>query len=121
MNRTEKEAMSIEINASLKKCIETMSKMYPGVDIELQITKELMGKHAASIRQSEIDHFKNIAITSLGTDHEIQFDNAEMGFLQAALTDGKRAFKEFIESIPVESPICDDGTKMTNRGTEKKT
>jgi hypothetical protein len=116
-----KKAMSTEIKASLTEYIESMSKIYPGCDIELLITKELMEKHAAIIRKSEIDHFKNIAITSLGTDDEIPFDDAEMGFLRAALADGMQGFKEFIESIPVETPICEDGSKMSNRGSEKKT
>jgi len=121
MKKSKKEAMSTEIETSLRECIDSMSKKYPGHDIELLITNSLMKKHAASIRRSEIDHFKNIAITSLGTDHEIPFDDAEMGFLRAALADGKQGFKEFIESIHVEPPICDDGIKMTNRGIEKKT
>ena len=67
-----------------------------------------------------MDHFKKLAISSLGTDNEIKFDDAERGFLKAALADGKAGFKEFIESIPVEAPICDDGTKMRDCGIEKK-
>ena len=115
------DAISAEIKASLREYIESASEKYPGCDIELIITNELMKKHAASIRQSEVDYFKNLAISSLGTDHEISFDDAERGFLKASLIDGKQGFKEFIENIPVETPICDDGSKMNNRGSEKKT
>jgi len=115
------EAINTEIEKSLGEYIDSMSKIYPGCDIELLIINKLMKKHAASIRQSEVDYFKKIAISSLGTNHEISFDDAERGFLRASLIDGKQGFKEFIESIPVEAPICDDGSKMNNRGSEKKT
>ena len=114
------EAISAKIEQTLKEYIDSMSKMLPGCDIELLIMNKLMKKHAESIRQSEVDYFKKRAISSLGTDHEISFDDAERGFLRASLIDGKQGFKEFIESIPVETPICDDGSKMTNRGSEKK-
>jgi len=114
------EAISAEIEKSLRECIDSLSKIHPGCDIELLIMNNLMKKHAESIRQSEVDYFKKRAISSLGTDHEIPFDDAERGFLRAALIDGKQGFKEFIESITVEAPICDDGSKMSNRGSEKK-
>ena len=120
MKNSKKEAVDVEINEVLEKIIASLSEKYPEADIELLVNQSLMKKRGASVRQSEVDYFKEFAISSLGTDSEIKFDDAERGFLQAALADGKAGFKEFIESIPVESPMCDDGTKMINRGFEKK-
>jgi len=121
MKNSKNETMNAEIDETLSQTIASLSEKYPGYDIELLVTRNLLEKQGASIRQSEVDHFKKLAISSLGTDNEIKFDDAERGFLQAALADGRTGFKEFIESIPVEAPICDDGTKMDNRGIEKKT
>jgi len=78
-------------------------------------------ENSEGIRKSEVDYFKNLAISSLGTDGEIKFDDAETGFLKAALADGRAGFKEFIESIHADAPTRDDGLKMANRGYEKKT
>ena len=121
MNKTKKEAVDAEINEALAETIKSLSEKFPDDDIELLVTQNLMKKRGASIRQSEVDYFKEFAISSLGTENEIKFDDAERGFLKAALADGKTGFKEFMESIPVEAPMCDDGTKMVNRGIEKKT
>jgi hypothetical protein len=105
MKNSKKEVMNAEIDKGLEEYIESMSEKYPGQDIELIVTQNLLKKQGANIRQSEVDHFKKLAISSLGTDNEIKFDDAERGFLKAALADGKAGFKEFIESIPVEAPI----------------
>jgi hypothetical protein len=113
--------MNTEINEALQTTIKSLSEKYPGQDIGLIIARNLTQERGVRIRQSEVDHFKKLAISSLGTDNEIKFDDAERGFLAAALADGNAGFKEFIESIPVEAPLCDDGTKMLNRGYEKKT
>jgi len=40
--------------------------------------------------------------------------------LDASLLDGCQALKEIIEKIPVEVPLCNDGTKMKNQGIKKK-
>ena len=85
------------------------------------IINQSLKKRESEIRHSEIDNFKHHAISTLGTDQEIAFNDAEMGFLQASLADGRAGFKEFIESIPVEAPKCGDGTNMSNNGIQKKT
>lgn len=121
MKSAEKENMNAEIEKVLTDCIETVSKKYPGYDVELYMTKKLMEKRGKNIRQSEIEHFKKLAIGSLGKENEISFNDAEMGFLNAALAEGKKGFKEYIESIPVEVPLGGNGKKMSNRGNEKKT
>ena len=120
MKNSKNEVVDDKIDEALSQTIASLSEKYPGYNIELLVTQSLLKKQGASIRQSEVDHFKKLAITSLGADDEIKFDDAERGFLQAALADGRAGFKEFIESIPVEAPICDDGTKMDNRGIKKK-
>jgi len=112
------------LNQEIDKQIETAEALvaaYPGQDVELMIVQRLLKKRGAEIRKSEVDNFKQKAISSLGTDHEIGFNDAERGFLQAALADGRSGFKEFIESIPVDAPICEDGTKMVNKDNQKKT
>lgn len=124
MKNSKDAAMNADIENGFEEYIASMSKKYPGHDVELIVAQNyqnFMKKRGESIRQSEIDHFKKLAISSLGTDNEIKFDDAELGFLKAALADGRAGLKEFIESIPVDNPICDDGTKMENRGIEKKT
>ena len=109
MKKSEKEIIKNELNEALKEWITSMSEKYPGYDIEQCITKNLIEKRGSSIRQSEVDYFKGIAISSLGKENSISFDDAERGFLKAALADGKNGFKEFIESIPIESPTNKDG------------
>jgi len=124
MKNSKDAAINADIERGFEEFIASMSEKHPGRDIELLVAQNyqnFMKKHGARIRQSEVDHFKKLAISSLGTDNEIKFDDAERGFLKAALADGKAGFKEFIESIPVDKPICDNGTKMENRGIEKKT
>ena len=121
MKSTEKRAINQEIDKEIQKATMTLSTIYPGQDVELMIIQRLLKKRGTEIRHSEVDSFKQHAISSLGTDHEIAFNDAERGFLQAALTDGRTGFKEFIESIPVDTPECKDGMKMTNSGIQKKT
>ena len=96
MKNSKAEGMNKEINEALSKTIALLSEKYPGHNIELLVAQNLMNKRGASIRQSEVDHFKRIAMSSLGTDNEIKFDDAERGFLKAALADGKTGLKEFM-------------------------
>jgi hypothetical protein len=119
MKNTEK-TLNQEID-KIEKASSELSTIYQGQDVELMIIERLLKKRGAEIRHSEVDSFKQHAISTLGTDHEIKFNDAEMGFLQAALTDGRTGLKEFIESIPVNTPVCEDGTKMENSGIQKKT
>ena len=121
MKNTEEKSLYEEIDEQIEKAASVLSTTYPGQDVELMIIERLMKKRGTEIRRSEVDYFKKQAITTLGTDHEIGFNDAERGFLQAALADGRTGFKEFIESIPVVTPVCEDGTKMTNSGVQKKT
>ena len=121
MKNLRNEAVNAEIEEALATIASSLSEKYPEYNIEMLVAQKLMDKLGAGIRQSEVDYFKELAISSLGTDNEIKFDDAERGFLKAALADGRTGFKAFIESIPVEAPVCDDGTKMVNRGIEKKT
>ena len=120
MKNREKKALNQEIDEQIEKAISILSATYPGQDAELLIIQRLLKKRGGDIQRSEIDNFKQHAISTLGTDHEIAFNDAERGFLQAALTDGRSGFKEFIESIPVDTPINEDGTKMTDNGIQKK-
>ena len=120
MKNTEEKSLNEEIDEQVEKAA-VLSRTYPGQDVELMIIERLLKKRGTEIRHSEVDNFKKHAISTLGTDHEIGFNDAEKGFLQAALADGRTGFKEFIESIPVDTPVCEDGTKMANSGTQKKT
>jgi|GEM_PF-3663650 len=121
MKNTEEKSLNQEIDKQIEKAAVELATKYPGQDVKMMIMGRLLKERGAEIRRSEIDRFKEQAISSLGTVHEIAFNDAERGFLQAALTDGRTGFKEFIESIPVETPLCEDGTKMENAGTQKKT
>jgi hypothetical protein len=120
MKDTEKKALNQEIDKQIEKATSALSTAYPRQDVELMMIERLLKKRGTEIRRSEVDSFKKHAISTLGTDHEIEFNDAERGFLQAALTDGRTGFKEFIESIPVDTPVCEDGTKMANSGIQKK-
>ena len=120
MKNKEKKALNQEIDKEIEKATSALSTIYPGQDIELMVIERLLKKRGTEIRQTEVDTFKQHAISTLGTDHEIEFNDAERGFLQAALADGRTGFKEFIESIPVNPPLCDDGTKMSNNDIQKK-
>jgi len=120
MKNTEKKSLNQEIDEQIEKATSVLSRIYPG-DAELMIMQRLLKKRGEEIRRSEVDNFKQQAISTLGTDHEIDFNEAERGFLQAALADGRSGFKEFIESIPVEAPLCEDGTRMVDCGIQKKT
>jgi hypothetical protein len=59
-------------------------------------------------------------MSSLGTPEEMSFDDVERGFLRAALSDGMSGLKEYIENIPVETPVNSEGEKYRNNGKEKK-
>ena len=120
MKNTEEKALNQEIDKQIEKAAAELSTKYPGQDVKLMIIERLLKERGTEIQRSEIDRFKEQAISSLGTDHEIAFNDAERGFLQAALSDGRMGFKEFMESIPVETPLCEDGTKMANAGAQKK-
>ena len=121
MKSAEEKALCQEIDNQIEQTKAKLSTAYPGQDIELMIFERLLKKRGEEIRHSEVDSFKKHAISTLGTEHEIAFNDAERGFLQAALTDGRAGFKEFIESIPVDTPLCGDGVKMSNDGIQKKT
>ena len=121
MKNTEEKKLRQEIDKQIEQVKSELSATYPGQDVELMLIERLLKKRGEEIRRSEVDCFKKHAISTLGTDHEIAFNDAERGFLQAALSDGRTGFKEFIESIPVDTPLCEDGTKMSNGGTQKKT
>ena len=121
MKSTEEKALSQEIDKQIEKAAAELSAVYPGQDVKMMIMERLLKERGTEIRRSEIDRFKEQAISTLGTDHEIAFNDAERGFLQAALSDGRMGFKEFMESIPVETPLREDGTKMANAGAQKKT
>jgi len=121
MKNAEKNALNQEIHNHIEEAKSKLTAAYPGQDVELMMVEMLLKQRGAEIRRSEIERFKEHAISTLGTDHEIAFNDAERGFLQAALSDGRTGFKEFIESIPVETPLCEDGTKMENAGMQKKT
>jgi len=120
MKNTEKKDLAQQIDKQIEKAKSELSATYPGYNVELMIINRLLNKRGSEIRNTEVDNFKKQAIATLGTDHEIAFNDAEKGFLQAALADGRAGFKEFIESIPVETPVCEDGTKMKNCGIQKK-
>ena len=120
MKYVDKKTLNQEIE-QLEQAMSVLSTTYADQDVELMILNRLLKKRGAEIRQSEIDIFKQHAISSLGTKHEIAFNDAERGFLDAALADGRTGFKEYIESIPVDTPTCEDGSKMTNHGIQKKT
>ena len=120
MKNTEKKALNQEIDQQIEKATSVLSATFPGQDVELMLIERLLRKRGTQIRNSEVDNFKKYAISTLGTDHEIEFNDAERGFLQAAMADGRTGFKEFIESISVDTPLCDDGTKMANSGIQKK-
>ena len=121
MNSAEEKALSQEIDKQIEQTKAKLLTTYPGQDVELMIIARLLKKRGEEIRRSEVDSFKKHAISTLGTDHEIAFNDAERGFLQAALSDGRAGFKEFIENIPVDTPLCGDGTKMSDGGFQKKT
>lgn len=121
MNNTTRPAVSVEMKNEFNEYINTMKKKYPGADIELQLLQTIQNNQGDSIRKSEIDHFKQLAISSIGTDKEMVFDDVETGFFQAALMEGRNGFKEYLESIPVETPVDESGKKLNNRGKEKKT
>jgi hypothetical protein len=124
MGKHEKNVINQELAENieaLKKEISLLSEKYPGCDIIELLRQERHNYAADKIKRSEIEYFKNLAVSSLGTKQEIPFDDFERGLLKAALTDGRNAFQDYLEIIPEEAPITDDGTKMQNHGFEKKT
>jgi len=100
-----------------------LAKKYPDLkrsDIESVVSEDLLKDMAFHARRSEIDFLKNKALGAMGTDREMSFSEIEAGMLKASLSDGRQALKEILEKTPVETPLCDDGTKMNDRGRKKK-
>jgi len=101
----------------------SFAEKYPNVkrsDVEDLFAQELFKIRANQLQCSEIDSLKNKALGVMGTDQEMSFSEIERRMLQASLSDGRQALKEIIEKIPVEAPVCSDGTKMKNQGRKKK-
>ncbi len=122
MNNTTRTTMNAEIKNEIDKFIETMTKKHPETaDIELQLLQGIQDNQGNRIRKSEIDNFKQLAMSSMGTDKEMAFKDVEAGFLQAALMEGRNGLKEYLESLPLETPVDDSGKKHNDRGKEKKT
>ena len=106
---------------------DELTKKHPNLTrIEVNEIEELLKKKmhydiALRAQASEVEVLKNKALDAMGTDGEMQFSDIESGMLRASLSDGRQALKEIIEKTSVEVPSCSDGTKMKNKGREKKT
>ena len=99
------------------------AEKYPNVkrsDVEDLVAQMLFKIRANQLQHSEIESLKNKALGVMGTDQEMSFSDIEKKMLDASLLDGCQALKEIIEKIPVEVPLCNDGTKMKNQGIKKK-
>jgi len=95
---------------------------YPEVkrsDIEELFAKEMLAARAFQAQQSEIESLKNKALKAIGTDQQMRFSDIESGMLKASLADGRQALNDIIRKIPIETPMCDDGTKMKDQGRKK--
>ena len=102
----------------------TFAKKYPNVkrsDVEDLLSQEILTAKAKQATNSEIEFLRNKAIGAMGTEREMKFSDIESEMLRASLSDGRQALKEIIEKIPVEAPLCSDGTKMENQGAKKNT
>ena len=105
----------------------SFSKKHPNVtrnainEIEEILTQKMYSEMALRTQLSEIELLRNKALGSMGTDNEMKFSDIELGMLKASFSDGRQALKEIIEKTPIETPLCNDGTKMKNQGREKKT
>ena len=109
-----------EINEACEKFRIEMAEKYPDVNIDIEIIQQIPRYQGSSIRSSEVEYFKKLAMSSLGTAGEMTFDDVERGFLRAALQDGRTGLKEYIENIPIETPLNSAGEKYRNNGMEKK-
>jgi hypothetical protein len=101
----------------------SFSKKYPSVersDIEELVTKKMIEAMGLRAQKSEIENLRNKALGAMGTDQEMRFSDIESGMLRASLSDGRQALKEIMENIPVETPPCEDGTRMRDQGRKKK-
>ena len=101
----------------------SFAKKYPDMkrnDIEDLFARATFATKAESAQRSEIALLKSKALSAMGTENEMRFSDIETLMLKASLLDGRHALKEIIEKIPVETPLCKDGTKMKNQGRKKK-
>ena len=101
----------------------SFAEKYPNVkrsDVEDLVAQMLFKTTINQLQHSEIASLKNKALGVMGTDQEMSFSDIEKRMLNASLSDGRQALKEIIEKIPVEVPVCNDGTKMKNQGIKKK-
>jgi hypothetical protein len=101
----------------------SFAKKYPSVkrsDIEELVAQKMFTDMAYRTQRSEIEFLKNKALETMGTNQEMSFSDIESGMLKASLSDGRQALKEILEKVPVETPSCNDGTKMKNQGRKKK-
>jgi len=110
--------------SEMKELLESIRELkvkYPEEDVIGKINKEFGDQTISAIGLSRITAFKEQVIASFGTDHEMAFNDIEEGFVQATRVDGQSAIKEVLEQMPVDTPACTDGAKMTNKGRVKKT
>ena len=104
----------------------TLAEKYPHItrnevnEIEEILTQKMYADMAERAQQSEIELLRNKALGAMGTKGEMKFSDIESGMLRASLSDGRQALKEIMEKTPVESPKCNDGTKMKDQGIKKK-
>lgn len=109
-----------EMNGLLES-IRELKEKYPEEDVIGKIYKEFGSQAISTIGPSRIAAFKEQAIASFGTDHEMAFNDIEDGFVRAMRMDGQSAIKEVLEQMPVDTPACADGAMMQNKGRVKKT
>jgi hypothetical protein len=109
-----------EIKEAYEKFRIEMGTKYPEANIDIEIIQQIQKDLGSSIRSTEVEYFKKLAMSSLGTPEEMSFDDVERGFLRAALSDGRTGLKEYIENIPIEAPLNSAGEKYRNNGREKK-
>jgi hypothetical protein len=101
----------------------SFAEKYPNVkrsDVEDLFAQMLFKTTINQLQRSEIENLKNEALGVMGTNQEMSFSDIERRMLEASLSDGRQALKDIIEKIPVEVPLCNDGTKMKNQGIKKK-
>jgi hypothetical protein len=89
-------------------------------ELERILKRKILADMALDSRQSEIESLRGKAIGAMGTDREMRFSDIESEMLRASLADGRHALKEIIEQMPTETPTCQDGSKMRDRGRKKK-
>ena len=116
--------MAMDVHRMADEEFAAFSKKYPNVqrsDIEDVVSAKVFAAMAQRTRQSEVEALRSKALDAMGTDHEMSFYDVESGMLNACLADGRQALKDIMEKIPVEAPLCSDGTKMKDHGRKKKT